>query len=125
MEITTGLVAKVGGGAVLLGGGATGIYFGHDYLSNSISRYDTALIDFLDTDEAKNDIIFDVKKGESGNEELGTNDITLSGTNAPSSVKVKIKANTADLSATFKTNGSTPGDDSLKEIKQLNKDNTG
>lgn len=123
MEITTGLVAKVGGGAVLLGGGATGIYFGHDYLSNSISRYDTALMDFLDTDEATNDIIFDVKKGESGNEELGTNDITLSST--ASTVKVKVKANTADLSATFKTNGNTPGDDALKEIKQLNKDNTG
>lgn len=125
MEITTGLIAKVGGGAVLVGGGATGIYFGHDYLSNSISRYDTALMDFLDTDEAKNDIIFEVKKGENGNEDLGTNDITLSGTNTPSPVKVKIKANTTDLNATFKTNGNTPDETALKGIKQLNKNDTG
>lgn len=123
MEITTGLIAKVGGGAVLIGGGSTGIYFVHDYLSNSISRYDTALMEFLNTDT--NDIIFEVKKGENGNEDLETNDIALSNANTTSSVKVKVKAETSTINTTFKTNGSTPNEDALKGIKQLNKDNNG
>lgn len=123
MEITTGLVAKVGGGLSLLGAGATGIYLGHDYLSNYLSIYDKALIDFLRDDEA-NDIIFEVKKGDDS-ADLGADDLNFSNTNQTPTIKVKVSANTSTANNIFKKGSKSEGSSNLDAIKKLGKEESG
>lgn len=119
MEITTGLLTKSGAALALLGIGGTSIYFGHDYVTNNLSRYDIALINFLDKEGGNNDIIFEVKKGEEGTEDLTANDIAFSTNPASVTAKVKVTANTTG--STFKTNSGTANEDDLKPIKELEK----
>lgn len=122
MAIAGGVAAKIGISLlVLLGGGGTVIYLGYDYLTNSISRYDIALVNFLKDDDA-NDIIFDVKKGDNPGSDLTENDISFSDTKTlPLSVKVKVTADT-NSNNTFKKGNKSDGASNLEEIKKLGKD---
>lgn len=121
MAIVGGVATKIGISLlVLLGGGGTIVYLGYDYLVNSISRYDKALVDFLRDDEA-NDIIFEVKKGDNSGSDLTENDISFSDQQSlPISVKVKVTADTTNNN-TFKKGNSTGEASKLDKIKELGK----
>lgn len=125
MAFAAGLATKATAGVIIVGGiGGTGIYFTHEYYSNYISLYDSALINFLNVDG--NDIIFSVKKGEGGNEDLSDNDINFSDSGAtPVSVKVKVTANTSGTDTTFKESSSKHSKHNLDAIKALGKNGNG
>lgn len=61
MKITAKLAAKVGVLVGLSGVGITGVYLGGDYANNLLSKYEKALIAFLNSNGG-NDIVFEVKK---------------------------------------------------------------
>lgn len=123
MEITTGAVAKAGVATALIGAGGTSIYLGYDYLVNSISVYDIALIQFLE-DDKDNNIIFEVKKGSDGNEDLDPNDISLSDASKnPITAQIKVTANASDQN--FKKGKKSDGASDLEKIKKLGEGENG
>lgn len=120
MEITSGLVAKVGAGLTALGIGSTGIYLASRYANNFISKYEWALINFLDGED--NDIVFDVKKGEDEKQDLTDADISFTdGKPQKVTVSAIVKVSGTGGSNFKKKSGDAQIDDvEMKEIKQLN-----
>lgn len=121
MAITAGLIAKVGIGLGVLGLGATAVYFGGNFVKNSFSKYDWALINFLYADEG-NDLIFEVKN--KNGEDLTDSNMTFGSSTSEDSISAKVRLNSGQ-SSTKKQNGqaATVGDKGMKHIKQLNKGN--
>lgn len=120
MEISSGLIAKTGAVLAALCVGGTGIYLAKNHLNNSISKYEWALINFLE--KAKHDIVFDVKTGENENTDLSDSDITFAN-GKPQKVTVSAIVQVSGTSnSSFKKNGGNASinDEQMKEIKDLN-----
>lgn len=121
MEITAGLVGKVGLGLGVVGAGATGIYVGVEYLNNSLSYYDTALIYFLEA-AGDHDIKFEVKKGTGTPGSFADSDVVASEPNQAELFSARIQVNST-VDSIFKKGGAAATDAAkgIKEIKELNK----
>lgn len=122
MALGAGLVAKGAIALGVVGVGATGIYFAQKYLNFSFDKYDLALINFLSHPE--NDIVFDVKKGDSASQDLTEGDIKFSDNqNEKITVLATVKVSgTSTNNSHFKKNGNSVSldDQTMKEIKALN-----
>lgn len=119
MEITSAALAKGGGAAICMGLPGIGIYQVTLHFAGNISKYDKALIEFLN-DDPDNDVIFEVKKGETGDRDLETNDIAFFGSEkGPILVRVRFTADTSNLDKTFKVKPDTDKEKKLENIKKL------